>query len=149
MITKNEISGIGIEVESEGVSRFMILVTADGNIKRMGSGKMMDTKGDLYVGRVDASVFQKIMEHVDESVLEFIGKKINLPNSQGIPCKLTISYKVGEMFHQTLITYGHQSGYPAEIAVIVKTVFEETQPWYEQMSKTVQAKKKRFWLFGT
>lgn len=149
MITKNEISGIGIEIESQGVSRFMVLVTSDGNIKRMGTGKMMDITDNLYIGRVDEPVFQKIMKHVDESLLKLIGKQIKLSNPQGIPCKLTISFKIGEMLHQIVIDYGHQSGYPQEIVAIVKAALEETQNWYERTKQTAQSgkNKKRSWPF--
>ncbi len=147
MLTKKEISGIGIEINAQGISRFMVLVTSDGNIKRRGTGRMVDTKDDLYVGITKEPVFQNIIKHVDESIFEVIGQKIVLPNPQGIPCKLILSFKVGEMMKQMIIEYGHQSGYPQEIVAIVKALCEETQPWYEKMKNATHGKTKSFWPF--
>lgn len=135
MINKNEISGLGVEIESQGITRFMVFASADGNVKRMGSGRMNDTKGNLCVGQIKDPVFQKMMEALSETLLKYVGKEITFPNQRGIPCKLILRFMVKDRVHSLAINYSHESGYPLDFGVIIKTACEQTQKWYEEFCK--------------
>ena len=148
MISKDQIDAIGITVEAEGIQRFMIFLSADGNVKRSGTGRMMDTKDDLYMGQSSEPMFKNVMNSVGEGILNYVNKEIDLPNPQGILCKLTIQFNIEGAMQRLVINYGHQSGYPDDIVMIVKAAFEATQPWYEKMKMGQEPKKKKgFWPF--
>ncbi|MGH2638105.1 MAG: hypothetical protein ACRDF4_02295 [Rhabdochlamydiaceae bacterium] len=143
MITRDQIDGIGISVASQGVQRIMIFVVADGSIKRSGSGRMNDTKDDLYIGITKEPIFKKVMESVSDGIIKHIGHEITLPEPKGIPCKLTISFKSDQLVHNLVINYGYETGYPSDVMQIVKAIFEQTQVWYEKQKAVAQQSEKK------
>ena len=149
ILTKEQIDGLGIQIESEGSMKFLIFLTADGNIKRSGSGKMSDVKSDLYIGQINEPLFDQAKKSVKENVLEIIGRQIDMPNPEGMSCKLTLLFKVGESLQQTVVNYGQKSGLPLELLEIVRTLHELTEPWYQKMKMAANPpeKKKGFWPF--
>lgn len=131
-----EIDGIGVQIENAGNIVLMVFLSADGNVKRIGSGHLSNTDKDLYIGQTKESWFSKVRALINEDVVAFIGKTLDMPNPTGPLCKLTISYKMGNQVQQTIVTYGQESGLPYEFHEITRTMHKLTEPWYQAMLKT-------------
>ena len=138
-----------MEIEYKGIKNMFILLSADGNIQRSGSGRMGEVKSDLFVGQTNEPLFNKVKEVIKDDVLQIIGKKMTLPNPVGEICTLNLFFSVDNVLQQIVVVYGQQSGLPLEILQIVRTMHEVTEPRYQKMVQTTKApeKKKGFWPF--
>ena len=138
---KDEITGIGLKVASEGTDRLVILVCKDGTINRSGSGKLNDTKDTFYIGVTKEPLFDRVMARLDDKLFQYIGQEIAMNDPKGIPCKLTIHFMRGALGADIVIHYGHLSGFPAEALSAVKALLEDTQGWYEHHKSAAEKKE--------
>jgi hypothetical protein len=132
MITKDKVDGIAIKLSADGKDRFNLILDDVGSINRSGTGRMIDEKDDLFIGRTEPSVFKELTSLISQEMLQCVGQEFNIPYENDIPCELAIKLKVGDNTETILIKYGYRSGLPEDIRSFLKAALELTESWYNR-----------------
>jgi hypothetical protein len=150
MSTVSDITAVHITLETGGKQALFILLAADGSINRLGSGSVTNTDNDLFIGITKEPLFAKLMAHLDNEMLKYMGG-YDIPDQRGVPCKLSIGLAfANEEENGFGFRYGSQSqGPPDEIVQIVTAALQLTNPWFQQqkgmVSKSKAGTKKPWW----
>jgi len=150
--TASDINAVCFTIEAEGVQVLSILLAADGTINRSGTGTLGNRHNDLFIGVVQEPLFDKLMKHFDDEMLNHTGG-YEMPQRRGVPCKLSIalSFREGDS-DGFAFRYGSESqGPPIEIMELVRAAVTITDPWFhEQLRRTGNAagnQQKPWWKF--
>lgn len=132
-MNKDQITGIMIKLEADGKDRFYIALDSAGSINRSGTGRMMDEHDNLYIGLTKEPIFKKLIDNMSDTILKCVSKVCNIPCKckEDIPCKLTVSFQIGQQTETAIFVYGYRCGLPIELRSLLKNAFELTQSWYD------------------
>jgi hypothetical protein len=138
MYAVSDISAVHITLEAGDKQALFILLAADGSINRLGTGSVANTDNDLFIGVTEEPLFAKLMGHLDDEMLKYMGG-YDVPNQQGVPCKLSIGLSFANAEANGFgFRYGSESeGPPREIIQFVTAAVNLTDPWFRQQKKIV------------
>ncbi len=132
MVEQEEIKGIYVILNVEGVPALLVLLALDGSINRMGTGAVDNTEMGMFIGVADPALFLKMRSQVTADLLQWIGARAD-PQPKGKVCELTIGFMLANGKEQGIqFKYGSESlGPPPEVRRFVTAMVEARDPWYE------------------
>jgi hypothetical protein len=132
----DDLTGILVTIQVDGVQVLYIAVFADGTLHRMGTGSEDNTEKDLFIGQSSAALFQRLRDRITPDLLRRVGAYAD-PSPKGKACELTVGFQKAD--GEELLSqwkYGSASlGPPPEVRRVVMSAIEATDPWYEQQKR--------------
>lgn len=128
----SELIGIIATLLVEGDRSLFIMLGADGNINRQGTGSLENKEIDLFIGKADPELFRRAQSHVSKDLLKWFGTSLGDPTPKGKICELTVSLQdsTGDVM-TTHWRYGAQSqGPPPDVCQFVVKLVDLTNPWF-------------------
>src|SRR5882672_10217493 len=81
-LRKSDISGLLIKLEIDGKTAYYVMMDSDGSINRQGSIRKSESNSDLYIGVVPKDLFNRLLAHVDDSLLREAGRRFELKGAR-------------------------------------------------------------------
>jgi len=143
LINKDAIKTIYIKWEKEEQTVFSIMLNRNGTINRLEEPEDQ-RKPIIIMGKTEESVFQELLDRLDESWFEFTGR-YTYPDPKGPLMNLTISFEGEALDTGFSFTYGRDSnGPPADIVQYVELAASLTDSWFEEeIDKRYQSRKRK------
>ena len=142
---RNSICGVHVELNVDGERFVMIMLGADGSIRRLGMGSLNESVSRILTGSTDSIVFQQVRQKVTPHLLQWKGQAWSDPAPRGKTCELIVQFTHADG-RETKIHwwYGSESQEPpSEIRTFVLAAVEATRPWYEQSLERERRRKAR------
>lgn len=131
MLTKADLTGISVSLEMDSKQCLFVALTADGSIKRMGSAQANEENLELYMGQISEPLFTNLVQALPDDCLENMGV-YNVPDSQGIPVKLSISAMGNGQTELLEFNFGTQSaGIPESVMNFAQQARAITEDWFQ------------------
>jgi hypothetical protein len=137
---RDDIHGILVTLLIGGEQALFVLLGSDGSINRMGTGSENNTERDMFIGKTEPGVFQRLREQITPELLGWCGQQLAAPQPQGKVCELTVGFqKADGQESMTAWRYGSASqGPPPEVCRFVVAAVEATEPWFEEQKAMVR-----------
>jgi hypothetical protein len=72
----SDITAVNITLSTGEKQALFILLDADGSINRLGTGSVANKDDDLFIGVTKEPLFAKLMGHLDDEMLKYMGGTI-------------------------------------------------------------------------
>ncbi len=117
-----DIHAIVVDLDVDSKKLLFILVGSDGSINRVGSGTFGNKNRDMFIGKTDPAIFQRVRPYLTDSMLHGLGMRFQSENPRGAPCKLTLMFQFNDgKSARSEYLYGAESlGPPREVADFVR-----------------------------
>lgn len=133
MTIRHEIQRIQIVLQADERLLLHIVLSSDGTVQRLGSGRLDNKEFELVNGVADRAIFDELLKSLPESFLESEGS-YNDPDLRGQRLGLSITLMVAGREHSFQIVYGSESeGPPDDVVAFVVAAKELTESWYQRM----------------
>ena len=133
MTNSHEIQRIQIVLQAEERLLLHLVLSSDGTIQRLGSGRLDNEEFTLVNGVADKALFDAVLKSLPEEFLESEGSYSD-PNLRGQRLGLSITLMVNGGEHSFHIVYGSESeGPPDDVVAFVMSAKELTESWYQRM----------------
>jgi hypothetical protein len=131
-----------VNLEVDGKPSLFVVLSADGSINRVGDGTAESQHPDMFIGKTDTAIFEKVRSHLTDSMLQSLGHSFRRQNPRGAACKLTLMFQFNDDKSAAVeYLYGAESqGPPKEVADFVRTAARETEEWYQQQLRLNSSK---------
>ena len=90
----SDVTGIGMKQEINEKSVLFIALSDEGLINRQGNDNPANTQNDLFVGKADPAIFDVVLSHLTEDMLECTGQTLE-PRTpfRGAACKIEVLFE--------------------------------------------------------
>jgi hypothetical protein len=143
MVNPNNLAGIMITLLAGGDHSLFIMLGSDGSINRMGTGAVDNRERDMFIGKTDPALFDKLRQQIGPELLAWFGQQLADPEPRGTICELTVGLKeVDGEESATVWRYGAEStGPPPEVGEFVISAVRATETWFDQQ-KAMAARRR-------
>lgn len=133
MRTIDEVQRIQIVLQTDERLLLHIVLSSDGTVQRLGSGRLDNDEFVLVKGVADKTLLDEVLKSLPEEFLESEGSYSD-PNPRGQRLGLSITLMVNGCEHSLQIVYGSESeGPPDDVVAFVVAAKELTESWYQRM----------------
>jgi hypothetical protein len=149
-----DISAVSITLEVDNRTALFVLLADDGSVNRGGTGSEDNEEHQLFIDRTDPPILPILLNDLTDEMLQFTGA-YDVAQKRGARCRLTIALHFADGHEDGFrFDYGSKSkGPPKEIAELVSSAVDLTEPWYQEQKRlvaTTQSGKRttpwwRFW----
>lgn len=130
-VTKDQISSVAISLRVDGKPSFMLLLTSDGDVKRMGFSAVHAEEKTVAAGH-DPALFEQVLATLPDALLGR-GGTYEDPGTEGERCHWRIELGgTPDPIGFELIYYSKSAGLPKALAELVATAESLTDPWYAE-----------------
>ena len=138
----SDVSALSIALDINHEPSLFIMLSADGSIKRMGTGTIEKPERELFIGKSDPAIFEAVRLRVTATMLQHLGMGYRSENQLGAACKLTLTFQFKDgTSNGCAFFYGSESeGAPEDVADLVTEAVRQTDPWYEGFKRTAAAR---------
>ncbi|MDP5172565.1 MAG: hypothetical protein NWR72_20150 [Bacteroidia bacterium] len=127
----DNIHRVHIQWEEEESTILSILLTASGQVNRMGDGTGDPASAGVFMGTTEEPLFEEWISLLDEELMEMAGR-YEFPDPMGTKCKLTIALEGNDESTGFEFVYGIDSlGPPEEIMELVHAAVDLTESWWD------------------
>lgn len=133
MLSSQDVTGIYVTLNIDGVPSLLVMLDADGSINRFGTGAVDNAEKQMCIGIIAPTLFEDLRAQITPDLLRWIGGRA-VPDPKGKLCQLSIGFTLAnKQEHTILFRYGADSlGPPPEVKRFVLSAVETTNPWYEE-----------------
>lgn len=135
MMNTHDIQKIQIILQADERLLLHILLSSDGAIQRLGSGRLDNKESQLMSDNVGGVFFEDLLKSLPADFWESEGRYSD-PNLRGQRLGLSISVIENGHEHSFQIVYGSESsGPPDDIVAFVVRAKDLTEEWYQGLKK--------------
>lgn len=130
-VTKDEIATVALSLRVDGKPSFMLLLTRDGDVKRMGTSAIDEFDAVVATGR-PPGIFDAFLAELDEGLVSRAGTYED-EDGPGPRCHWRIELGGGAAPVRFELRYdGHKATLPPELAAVVARAERLTDEWYAE-----------------